>query len=231
MQRAAPGSSRTITPELVLQAYCVGLFPAADARGIIRWYDPDPRCIFELDGLRISRSLRRTIRRGVFQIRINTAFDRVIAACADRPEGTWISPQIRRLYCELHRRGLAHSVESWCDGELVGGLYGIAIGGAFFGESMFHRRSDASKVALVALVERLRQRRFVLLDSQWSTPHLLSLGAIEISRAEYRRRLAAAIALPRQFVEGASIWVGKGAPAGSQTRLSDVTPASDSSIS
>lgn len=193
--------SRRITTNLVLNAYCQGFFPMGDPRGRIEWFSPDPRCIFELDELRISRSLRQTLRRGVFDVRCNTAFREVIAACAVEHGETWISTEIMRLYERLHELGWAHSVECWAEGKLAGGLYGVAIGGAFFGESMFHRVTDASKVALVRLVERLRERGFVLLDTQWSTPHLLSLGAVEIPRATYLERLAAALELPVRFAD------------------------------
>jgi len=185
----------------VIQAYQMGAFPMADESGEIAWFSPDPRCIIPLDGLRVSRSLRRTIRRGIFDIRVNSDFDAVIAECADRPEGTWISTEIMDLYRTLHRRGYAHSVEAWSDEKLVGGLYGVAIGGAFFGESMFTRVTDASKVALAALVERMSRRGYVLLDTQWSTSHLESMGAIEISRREYLRRLRLALPLPGLFAD------------------------------
>jgi len=189
----------TLTPEMVLQGYCAGLFPMADETGAIHWFSPNPRCIFPLDRFHVPRSVRQTIRRGKFEVRVNTAFDEVIAGCADRPEGTWISPQIMRVYRALHRLGYAHSVESWHQGQLAGGLYGVAIGGAFFGESMFTRVTDASKVALVALVERLRNRGFTLLDTQWQTPHLARFGAVNIPRAEYLRRLRSALALRVSF--------------------------------
>jgi leucyl/phenylalanyl-tRNA--protein transferase len=189
------------TPELVLYAYRTGVFPMADEDGEIYWFSPDPRCVFELDGFRVPRSLRQVIRRGAFDVRIDTSFDDVIRACAARAEGTWISARIMAVYSELHRHGFVHSVESWQRDELVGGLYGVTIGGAFFGESMFHRVSDASKVALVALVDRLRDRGFMLLDTQWSTPHLKRFGAVEISRREYLRRLEHAVALRRRFTD------------------------------
>jgi leucyl/phenylalanyl-tRNA--protein transferase len=139
------------------------------------------------------------LRRGEFEIRGNTAFEEVMRACTKRREGTWISPEIIRVYSELHRHGHAHSVEAWQDGRLAGGLYGVTLGAAFFGESMFHRVTDASKVALVALVERLRERGFELLDAQWSTPHLERLGAVEIPRSQYLERLAQAVLKPRSF--------------------------------
>ncbi len=188
-----------LTPALLVRAYCAGFFPMADARhGRIRWYSPDPRAVIPLDAFHVPRSLRRTIRRGLFAVQVNTGFGEVIRACADRPE-TWISDEIVRAYEALHALGLAHSVETWQEGRLVGGLYGVALGGAFFGESMFSRVTDASKVALVALVERLRARGFVLLDTQFLTPHLARFGAVEIPRAEYLRRLDEALRLERRF--------------------------------
>ncbi len=188
-----------LTPDIVLDGYRQGIFPMADDDGDIYWFRPDPRCIFPLDAFHVPRSLRQTIRRGTFTVRVNTAFDAVIAACADRPEGTWISDEIMAVYCALHRRGQAHSVEAWVGDELGGGLYGVTQGGAFFGESMFTRVTDASKVALVALVERLRARGFVLLDTQWTTPHLKRFGAIEIPAAAYRERLRSALRLAVRF--------------------------------
>jgi leucyl/phenylalanyl-tRNA--protein transferase len=190
--------SEPLTPELVLDAYRAGIFPMAD-EGELYWFSPNPRCVFPLDAFHVPRSVRQTIRRAKFEVRVDTAFDDVIAACADRPEGTWISDEIMRVYRALHRQGHAHSVESWHAGELAGGLYGVTLGGAFFGESMFTRVTDASKVALVALVERLRARGFTLLDTQWHTPHLARFGARYIPRSEYRRRLKLALALPVRF--------------------------------
>lgn len=190
-----------LSPDRLLLAYQVGIFPMADDEGEIRWFAPDPRAIIPLDGFRVSRSLRTAVRRGIYEVHVNRAFDEVMAACARREEGTWISDDIRIAYGALHRLGFAHSVESWKDGRLVGGLYGVAVGGAFFGESMFHRATDASKVALVHLVERLRRRGFVLLDIQFMTEHLSQFGAVEIPRSEYERRLRGAIQLARTFVE------------------------------
>lgn len=190
-----------LTPEFVVLAYQAGAFPMAHDDGDIYWHSPDPRCIFPLDGFHIPRSVRQAIRRGVFEIRINTAFDQVIAACADRPEGTWISGPVMAVYRTLHRQGHAHSVECWQADNLAGGLYGVALGGAFFGESMFTRVTNASKVALVALVERLKARGFVLLDTQWSTPHLARFGAVEIPRRQYLRRLRAALGASPRFVD------------------------------
>jgi len=201
----------SITPQHVLQGYCQGLFPMGH-RGAIQWHSPDPRGVFDLDAIHIPQTLRKTIRKGVFEVRISTAFEEVIDACGERREdGTWITPRIRRLYVDLFEAGYAHSVETWKAGELAGGLYGIAIGAAFFGESMFHRVTDASKVALAALFERLRARDYRLLDTQWVTPHLAQFGAIEIERDEYMKRLHAAIRLPRSFSDDCSAtWVEPG---------------------
>jgi leucyl/phenylalanyl-tRNA--protein transferase len=174
---------------------------ADDRGGRIRWYAPDPRAIIPLDAFHVPRSLRQTVRTRLFEVTVNADFPAVIRACAEREE-TWISAEIERAYTELHRLGLAHSVETWRDGRLAGGLYGVALGGAFFGESIFSRETDASKVALVALVERLRARGFVLLDTQFLTPHLARFGAVEIPRAEYERRLAAALRLAPRFDDG-----------------------------
>jgi leucyl/phenylalanyl-tRNA---protein transferase len=189
-----------LTPELVLAAYRAGIFPMGLEDGEIGWFSPNPRTILPLDGFILPRSLRQTIRRGKFELRIDTAFAEVIAGCADRGEETWISDEIRRVYTELHTQGWAHSVEAWHGGELAGGLYGVAIGGAFFGESMFTRVTDASKVALAHLVERLRTRGYMLLDTQWNTPHLARFGTIDIPRREYLRRLRIALSRPCTFV-------------------------------
>lgn len=197
------------SPRLLLQAYAMGLFPmaeSADDQGELMWFDPDPRGILPLDGFRIPRRLARVIRQGRFRISADTAFEPVITACAEatpiRPK-TWINQDIVRLYTALHHGGFAHSVEVWRDDRLAGGLYGVALGGAFFGESMFARETDASKVALVHLVARLRAGGFTLLDTQFLTAHLERFGALEIPRDEYRRRLAAALALPADFAAGA----------------------------
>ena len=181
-----------LEPGTILHAYRSGLFPMhVDGGRTLAWWSPDPRGVLPLDGLRLTRSLRSACRR--FEIRVDTAFDEVVAACADpqRPHG-WITPDIRRAYGRLHRLGWAHSVEAWSveDGTLAGGLYGIAVGGLFAGESMFHRRRDASKVALVGLVGLLTDDGCErLLDVQWTTEHLASLGAVDIPRAEYLQRL------------------------------------------
>lgn len=193
-----PVHDSQITPDLLVRAYAVGIFPMADERGRVRWYAPDPRAVLEHANLRRSRSLRATIRRQEFEIRFNTAFADVMRACADRP-ATWISEAFVAVYTVLHQAGIAHSVEAWQGDALVGGLYGVAVGGLFCGESMFSRATDASKVCLTALVDRLVAHGFVLHDVQFLTPHLVSLGATTIPRAEYERRLAAAIRLPVTF--------------------------------
>ncbi|WP_254126815.1 leucyl/phenylalanyl-tRNA--protein transferase [Aquihabitans sp. G128] len=191
------GIGADLEPGTVLSAYRAGLFPMPLKRPrALAWWSPDPRGVLPLDGLRVSRSLRKACAR--YEVRVDTAFDEVIAACADpkRPHG-WIDRSVTDAYRRLHHLGWAHSVETWTpDGELVGGLYGIAIGGLFAGESMFHRATDASKVALVGLVEHLRADGAELLDVQWTTPHLLSLGAVDIGRDEYLARLAAALRRP-----------------------------------
>ena len=189
-----------LTPELLVAAYANGIFPM-DVDGQIQWFSPNPRTIIPLDAFRSPRNIRQRYRNRHFEIRIDTCFEEVIRACADRRDGTWISDEIVAAYTELHRLGLAHSVESWHQDELAGGLYGVALGGAFFGESMFYRQTDASKVALVALVERLKARGFVLLDVQFSTPHLERFGAVDIRRDEYLERLAEALKLAVTFID------------------------------
>jgi leucyl/phenylalanyl-tRNA--protein transferase len=190
-----------ITSDILLRAYSIGLFPMAEDRDAAHlfWVEPEERGIFPLDGLVVSRSLAKTVRADSYEIRADGAFEGVMKACASR-ERTWINGEILRLYCELHARGHAHSVEAYQGGELVGGLYGVSLGAAFFGESMFHVARDASKVALVHLVARLKLGGFRLLDSQFVTPHLASLGCVEISRARYRTMLAQAIDAPANFV-------------------------------
>jgi leucyl/phenylalanyl-tRNA---protein transferase len=199
------GVGADLEPGTILAAYRRGLFPMpVGRRGMLGWWSPDPRAVIPLDRLHVSRSLRRSRRR--FEIRVDTAFDAVIQACADpsRPHG-WISPEVRAAYTRLHELGWVHSVEAWDrdDGELAGGLYGVAIGGLFAGESMFHRRTDASKVALVALVDLLRAGRggrgattHRLLDVQWMTSHLAQLGAVEVERGEYLELVRRAIDCP-----------------------------------
>lgn len=185
-----------MTPHLLLNAYSQGIFPMADRDGTIYWYDPDPRAILPLDTFHVPRSLARTIRRGNFEIRVDTAFRTVMEACAEPApdrEVTWINSEFIDAYCELHQLGFAHSVETWMEGQLAGGLYGVSLGGLFAGESMFSRVTDSSKIALVYLVERLRTQGFCLLDTQFMTEHLKRFGAIEIPRREYKARLSQAL--------------------------------------
>lgn len=184
-----------LTPEVLLAAYRSGIFPMGDdVTGAVRWYAPDPRGVLPLEAFHVPRTLGRTVRQAPFDVAADRDFEAVIRACAAR-ERTWITEEVMAAYGALHRRGHAHSVECWQGGRLVGGLYGVSLGGAFFGESMFHRVTDASKVALVHLVRRLRRRGFVLLDTQYTTPHLERFGVVEIPRAAYERRLARALAL------------------------------------
>lgn len=193
-----------LTPELLLNAYAVGIFPMAEGRDDpeLYWIDPERRGVLPLDRFHVPRSLRRTLRRAPFEIRIDSAFREVVACCAEptasRPD-SWINDEIRLVYGALFDAGHAHSVETWRDGRLVGGLYGVAIGGAFFGESMFSRVEDASKIALVHLVARLRAGGFRLLDTQFVTAHLARFGAIEIAREEYRKRLRSALRIAARF--------------------------------
>jgi leucyl/phenylalanyl-tRNA--protein transferase len=189
-----------ITPDLLLRAYASGVFPMADDAEAeeIFWVDPRRRGVIPLDGLHVPRRLARSFLRAEVEITADRDFAGVLDGCADRGE-TWINAEIRRLYLDLHRGGYAHSVEIWAEGRLAGGLYGVALGAAFFGESMFSRLRDASKFALIALVARLRAGGFTLLDTQFVTEHLARLGAVEISRAAYHRRLEAALAKPARF--------------------------------
>lgn len=189
----------TLTVQHLLNAYYQGIFPMAHDDGNIYWYDPDPRTIIPLDRFYVPRRLARTVRQGKFEIRIDYDFRGVMEACAER-ERTWINSEIIELYSELHRLGFAHCVETWRDGKLVGGLYGVTLRGLFAGESMFSRETDASKVALVHLVERLRQRHYQLLDTQFMTSHLQRFGAIEISRSQYLHRLRRALFWKVSFV-------------------------------
>jgi leucyl/phenylalanyl-tRNA---protein transferase len=187
-----------ITPEVLLKAYACGIFPmaeTADDPGLY-WIEPQKRGVIPIDGFHVPRRLARTVRRDRFEIRIDFNFEAVLSACAAPAPGrekTWINGRIRRLYTELYRRGHCHTVEAWRDGKLVGGLYGVRLGRAFFGESMFHRESDASKVALVHLVARLKRASFVLLDAQFITEHLWQFGAVEMDRARYQRVLTQAV--------------------------------------
>ncbi len=192
-----------LRPDRLLSAYRSGVFPWYSDNDPVCWWSPDPRAIFELDRFHASRRLLRTLRSGRFITTVNREFHGVIRKCAERPEGTWITEEMIVAYETLQALGHAHSVETWIDGELVGGLYGVAIGGFFAGESMFSRRSDASKVALAATVDRLRQRGFELFDIQFLTPHTRSLGAHEISRKEYLDRLKRSVELNVRFDESA----------------------------
>ena len=173
-----------LSPVSVLRAYRDGFFPMGCGDGRLRWFSPDPRGILPLAEFRLPHGFRRALPRLGFAVTINTAFEEVVAGCADRPE-TWIDPAIARVYAELHAQGAAHSVEVWSRGSLAGGLYGVQVGGAFFGDSMFSRVSEASKLALLSLVEILRERQFGLLDIQWVTDHLEMFGAVEVRRAVY----------------------------------------------
>jgi leucyl/phenylalanyl-tRNA--protein transferase len=196
--------SDDITPELLLRAYAAGLFPMAEDAGDedLRWFDPARRGVFPLNGFKISKSLAKAVRAGGLDIRIDSNFAAVLAGCAESKPGrekTWINRRIFELYGALFAHGFVHTVEAWRGDDLVGGLYGVAIGGAFCGESMFHREADASKICLTHLMARLNFGGFTLLDTQYITPHLASLGAVEISRAAYQRRLRAALATPADF--------------------------------
>jgi leucyl/phenylalanyl-tRNA--protein transferase len=198
---------RTISldPQTLLAAYGQGLFPMADGHGDVRWYTADPRGIIPLEPFHIPRTLGTLLRKspaeGGFEIRINHDFQSTMRACSeDRQEGSWISQELIAAYVRLHELGFAHSVEAWKNGRLAGGLYGVSIGGAFFGESMFHRVRDASKVALVRLVERLRQRGYELLDTQAATPHLEKFGCIEIPAEDYLARLRRALRKRCDFI-------------------------------
>ena len=195
-----------LSPENLVAAYAGGAFPMVQ-RGQCLWFSPDPRGLMPLDErFHVSRRLAQTIRGGRFLCTVNRSFDRVVAACADRPEGTWISPEVQRAYARLHCLGLAHSVETWLrgpDGEPPadpsGGLYGVALGGAFFAESMFHQVTDAGKVALTFLVDHLRRRGYVLCDVQWTTENLRRFGAFDVPGKEYYRRLKEALSLECRF--------------------------------
>jgi leucyl/phenylalanyl-tRNA---protein transferase len=199
-----PRDQFEITSDILLRAYSIGLFPMAESAldQNLFWVDPEVRGIFPLDGLIVSKSLAKTIRSDRFEIRIDCDFDAVIDGCAASHGGrekTWINGRIRLLYRQLFDAGRVHTVESWADGALVGGLYGVHLGAAFFGESMFHRKTGASKVALAHLVARLAKGRFRLLDAQFVTPHLASLGAVEVTKEAYRRRLADAMSHQGDF--------------------------------
>lgn len=192
--------SQQLTPELLLRAYAMGVFPMAETRETpdVFWVDPKRRGVLPLGGFHISRSLARKLRQEPFAITYNRDFHGILEGCAEREE-TWINEVIFSLYLELHTMGFAHSVEVWEEDDLVGGVYGVALYSAFFGESMFSRRTDASKIALAYLVDRLRLNGFQLFDTQFITPHLSRLGAVEIARSEYRRRLQRALLAPARF--------------------------------
>jgi leucyl/phenylalanyl-tRNA--protein transferase len=186
-----------LDPNTLLNAYAQGVFPMAGRDGVVRFYTADPRGVIPLhppEAFHVPGTLRAVVRQGRFEIRFNDAFEQTMRGCMlERQEGTWINVPIIRAYCELHELGFAHSVEAWQEGELVGGLYGVSLGGAFFGESMFHRVTDASKVALVHLVERLRARGYELLDTQATTPHLRRFGCIDVPAAQYMAMLERAM--------------------------------------
>ncbi len=191
----------TLTPDLLLHGYSIGIFPMAEHRDDpdIFWVDPRQRGVMPLDGFHISRSLKRALRQSTYRVAINEDFAGTVEACADRSE-TWINEEIRSLYASLHSEGHAHSLELWDHDDLIGGVYGVTLGAAFFGESMFSRRRDASKMALAYLVDRLRLGGFVLFDTQFITPHLASLGAVEITRAAYHRVLSEAVERKADFL-------------------------------
>jgi leucyl/phenylalanyl-tRNA--protein transferase len=193
-------TSVRLDPGTLLTAYSQGIFPMAGPDGSIRWYSADPRGIFPLDTFHVPGTLRQLVNQGKFEVRINHDFESTMRGCMQQRAGeTWINEKLIRAYVRLHELGFAHSVEAWHDGELAGGLYGVSLGGAFFGESMFHRQRDASKVALVHLVRRLNERGYELLDTQASTPHLARFGCIEIPAADYLDRLRKAITKKCQF--------------------------------
>ena len=190
---------------LLLQAYQTGFFPMGMEDGSIRWFSPDPRGTIPLHSFHAPKRLQRVVRQGRFEVAVNRSFRAVIEGCAeDRDDGTWITRPILETYLELHRLGFAHTVETWQDGVLVGGLYGVSLRGAFFGESMFSRVTDASKVALAALVDRLKAREYLLLDVQWVTPHLERFGAVDVPRRDYLRLLKQAMMVECRFADPAS---------------------------
>jgi leucyl/phenylalanyl-tRNA--protein transferase len=189
-----------LSPDRLLEAYRVGIFPWYAQDQPILWWSPDPRCVLELDEFKVSRSLRRTLQKGTFKVTLDRAFEEVIRACAaarrEGQAGTWITPEMCEAYVRLHGLGFAHSVESWFEGALVGGLYGVSLGRVFFGESMFHHKTDASKVALATLVEKLKGWGFTFIDAQMSTEHIIRLGAKELPRRVFLKRLQAALRYP-----------------------------------
>lgn len=197
--QSQPPEAPIIAPDLLLEAYAGGMFPMAMENGEMGWFSPDPRGIIPIKEFHIPHGLKKVLRRNPFEVRFNTAFGAIMRGCADR-ESTWISEMIYRSYVKLHELGFGHSVEVWQDNALVGGLYGVSMGGAFFGESMFSRVPNASKVALAALIGRLDERGYVLLDTQWVTEHLTQFGAHEIPRATYLKRLNKALELRCSFL-------------------------------
>ena len=189
-----------LDPETLLSAYAQGAFPMADRDGLVRWYTADPRGVFPLSHFHVPKSLAQIVRQSKFEIRINHDFEQVMSACAaQRQGGTWINEELVAAYVRLHQLGFAHSVEAWQDNQLAGGLYGVSLGGAFFGESMFHTRPNASKVALVHLVDRLRLRGYELLDTQATTPHLRQFGCIDIPAGKYLQLLRKALVKKCEF--------------------------------
>jgi leucyl/phenylalanyl-tRNA---protein transferase len=203
LQSPAVSRSVRLDPNTLLSAYAQGVFPMADRDGVVRFYTADPRGIIPLyptDAFHVPSTLHAVVRQKRFEVRFNHDFAATMRGCMEkRTDGTWINAALIRAYTELHELGFAHSVEAWQDGELAGGLYGVSLGGAFFGESMFHRKTDASKVALVHLVERLRERGYELLDTQASTPHLRKFGCIDISAGEYMQKLESALVKECEF--------------------------------
>jgi leucyl/phenylalanyl-tRNA--protein transferase len=190
---------QALEPRLLINAYCNGIFPMGMENGRLTWFSPDPRGVIPVEGFRVPRSVRAELRRKNFEVRVNTSFGEVLRACGKRTE-TWITPEIIQSYELLHQLGLAHSVESWHEDQLVGGLYGVCVGGAFFGESMFSRVDGGSKAALVWLMHHLQKKGFLLHDTQWTTDHLAMFGGVEIAREEYLRLLAKAVALDVKFL-------------------------------
>jgi leucyl/phenylalanyl-tRNA---protein transferase len=193
-----------IDPDILLSAYAIGVFPMSDDAGDdeVFWVEPHKRGVLPLDSFHVPHSLAKTVRQGRFEVRFNSDFDGVITGCAESKSGresTWINGPIRRACRKLFERGQCHTVETWAQGQLAGGLYGVTLGGAFFGESMFSRQTDASKVALVSLVQRLRERGFVLLDTQFMTKHLAQFGVVEVSKAKYMKLLGAALDVKASF--------------------------------
>jgi len=220
-----------LSPEILIRAYRAGIFPMAESADDPKlfWVDPERRGILPLDRFHLSRRLRRVVRQGRFEVRIDSDFPATLAGCAEASEkrpNTWINHEIARLYSELHARGAAHSVECWQEGRLVGGLYGVSIGAAFFGESMFSRVADASKAALVHLVALLRLGGYRLLDLQFLTPHLAQFGAVEVPRAHYRRLLAEALRYGGVFPRGFGDATGGGGDGAGGEVLADWQPSS-----